>query len=87
MDEGVSTLLATSGDGSLTVMDLRQKKFIQRSDPNESELLSLAIVKVKHYSYSSNLNFGLSRCQSIQLMHIRHPLLYFRVQVDTWQVD
>lgn len=40
------TLLATSGDGSLTVLDLRQRKMIQRSDCNESELLSLAIVKV-----------------------------------------
>ena len=41
-----STLLATSGDGTLTVLDLRQKKLEHHSDTNESELLSLAIVKV-----------------------------------------
>ncbi len=43
-----STLLATSGDGSLTALDIRQRKILQRSDCNESELLSLAIVKVSH---------------------------------------
>ena len=46
VDEGGSTLLATSGDGSLTAVDLKQRKLLQRSDTNESELLSLAIVKV-----------------------------------------
>lgn len=44
-----STLLATSGDGSLTVMDLRQRKLEQRSETNESELLSLTIVKASCY--------------------------------------
>ena len=44
--DGEGTLLATSGDGSLTALDVRQRKIIQRSDCNESELLSLAIVKV-----------------------------------------
>ena len=42
-DEG--TLVATSGDGSLVAMDMRQRRLLQRSDTNESELLSLAIVK------------------------------------------
>jgi WD40 repeat protein len=41
-----TTLLATSGDGTLSAFDLRQKRLEQRSDPSESELLSLAIVKV-----------------------------------------
>lgn len=40
-----TTLLATSGDGTLSAFDLRQKRLEQRSDPSESELLSLAIVK------------------------------------------
>ena len=35
-----------SGDGTLSAIDLRQKRMEQRSDPTESELLSLAIVKV-----------------------------------------
>ena len=46
MEQGSGTLLAASGDGSLTVVDVRQRTLIQRSDTNESELLSLAIVKV-----------------------------------------
>lgn len=46
VDEGASTLLATSGDGSLVAVDVRQRRLLQRSDTNESELLSLAIVKV-----------------------------------------
>lgn len=46
VDEASSTLLATSGDGSLVAVDVRQRKLLQRSDTNESELLSLAIVKV-----------------------------------------
>lgn len=48
VDSEGSTLLATSGDGSLTAVDLRQRKLLQRSDTNESELLSLAIIKVDH---------------------------------------
>lgn len=47
VDESGSTLLATSGDGSLVAVDTRQRKLLQRSDTNESELLSLAIVKVR----------------------------------------
>lgn len=39
------TLLATSGDGSLTVVDLRSRKFEQKSDCCESELTCLAIAK------------------------------------------
>ena len=35
-----------SGDGSLCVVDLRQRRLEERSDCNESELLSVAIVKV-----------------------------------------
>ena len=35
-----------SGDGTLSAIDLRQKRMEQRSDPTESELLSLAVVKV-----------------------------------------
>ena len=45
-----NTLLATSGDGTLTVIDLRQRKLLERSDPNESELLCLAIVKVMQWN-------------------------------------
>ncbi|CAH3028420.1 unnamed protein product [Porites evermanni] len=39
------TLLATSGDGTLSVFNVRRQKIEQRSDNMESELLSLAIVK------------------------------------------
>ena len=38
--------MVCSGDGTLSAFDLRQKRLEQRSDPSESELLSLAIVKV-----------------------------------------
>ncbi|CAI8015450.1 WD repeat-containing protein 55 [Geodia barretti] len=48
-----TTLLATSGDGTLSAFDLRQKKLEQRSDQSESELLSLAIVKVRPSTLSS----------------------------------
>lgn len=41
------TLLATSGDGRLFVMDRRGKKDVHQSDPNESELLSVGLVKVR----------------------------------------
>lgn len=49
-DEDRRTLLAASGDGSLTAVDLRQRKVEQKSDSNESELLSLAIVKVNGHT-------------------------------------
>lgn len=55
-----------SGDGSLTVVDLRQRTLQQKSDPSESELLSLAIVKA---------------CLSLYPLHIYvHQLcvLYFK---------
>ncbi|KAM7435026.1 WD domain repeat-containing protein 55 [Porites harrisoni] len=39
------TLLATSGDGTLSVFNVRRQKIEERSDNMESELLSLAIVK------------------------------------------
>ena len=45
VDGGKRTLVVTSGDGRLYAFDLRQRKLEQRSDCNESELLSLAIVK------------------------------------------
>lgn len=48
INEENSTLLATSGDGTLSVVDLRQRKLQERSDPTESELLSLAIVKASN---------------------------------------
>ena len=35
-----------SGDGSLAIVDLRNRKFEQRSDSCESELTCLAIAKV-----------------------------------------
>ncbi|XP_019852679.1 PREDICTED: WD repeat-containing protein 55-like isoform X1 [Amphimedon queenslandica] len=39
------TLLCTSGDGSLSAVDLRQRKLEQRSDCSESELLCITLVK------------------------------------------
>ena len=45
-DDAGRTLLATSGDGRLSVIDLRKKRLVEKSDCNESELLSVAIVKV-----------------------------------------
>ena len=43
------SLLATSGDGRLFIMDQRNRKDVQRSDANESELLSVGLVKVYIY--------------------------------------
>ena len=45
-DDARRTLLATSGDGRLSVVDLRKKRLVEKSDCNESELLSVAIMKV-----------------------------------------
>lgn len=42
---GHKSLLATSGDGRLFKIDRREKE-LQQSDANESELLSVDIVKV-----------------------------------------
>lgn len=39
------TLLAASGDGSLSVFNIRRQKIEQQSDNMESELLSVAVVK------------------------------------------
>lgn len=65
VEEGeLSTLLATSGDGTLTVLDLRQRRLVQQSDTNESELLSLAIVKVKRARNAYHLNFSNSSQQN-----------------------
>lgn len=46
VDDSQRTLLATSGDGRLSVVDLRKRKLEEQSDCNESELLSVAILKV-----------------------------------------
>ena len=53
-----------SGDGSLTAVDLRQRRLEQQSDHTESELLSLALVKVSgslvpRFSQHANENWGL----------------------------
>ena len=48
-----------SGDGTLSAFDLRQKKLEQRSDQSESELLSLAIVKVREVHTLLPLGFDL----------------------------
>ena len=45
-DAARRTLLATSGDGRLSVIDLRKRRLEETSDRNESELLSVAIMKV-----------------------------------------
>ena len=39
------TLLATSGDATLSVMDLRHRKLVARSEDQEDELMSVAILK------------------------------------------
>lgn len=44
-DGGEHTLLATSGDGTLSGFDLRKGKLEHRSDNQEDELLSLAVLK------------------------------------------
>ncbi len=56
MAEGEGTLLATSGDGSLSAVDIRQRKLLQRSDTNESELLSLAIAKASWVGFAPGQN-------------------------------
>ncbi len=38
-------LLSTSGDTTLTVLDLRSKKRVRRSDPQEDELLCVEVLK------------------------------------------
>lgn len=45
-DDARRTLLAASGDGRLSAIDLRQRKLEEKSDCNESELLSITIMKV-----------------------------------------
>ena len=45
-DHCCSLLVFTSGDGTLSVFNVRRQKIEQRSDNMESELLSLAVVKV-----------------------------------------
>ncbi len=56
VDDTRRTLLAASGDGTLCAFDLRQRLLDQRSDCNESELLSLAIVKVQNvYTPSADI--------------------------------
>lgn len=44
-DDAGRSLLATSGDGRLSVIDLRKRRLEEKSDCNESELLSVAIMK------------------------------------------
>ena len=45
-DDAGRSLLATSGDGRLSVIDLRKRRLEEKSDCNETELLSVAIMKV-----------------------------------------
>lgn len=45
-DDDRRTVLATSGDGRLSVIDLRKRTLDEQSDTNESELLSVTIMKV-----------------------------------------
>ena len=45
VDKSHQSLLATSGDGALHVVDLRGRK-VEKSDTTESELLSVGLVKV-----------------------------------------
>lgn len=40
-----NTLVAASGDGCLSVFDLRAGRLLARSDPQDDELLSLALLK------------------------------------------
>lgn len=42
----INIYLWTSGDGSLSVLNMRQCKFEERSDCSESELLCVTTVKV-----------------------------------------
>ncbi|XP_028401663.1 WD repeat-containing protein 55-like [Dendronephthya gigantea] len=44
-DKDNRTLLAASGDGTLSVYNIRRKRFEARSENQENELLSLAVVK------------------------------------------
>ena len=46
VDSQFKTLLATSGEGTLTAINLRKKKLEMQSELFDSEFLSLAIVKV-----------------------------------------
>ena len=46
VDNQSKILLATSGDGTLTAINLRGKKMEMQSELFDSEFLSLAIVKV-----------------------------------------
>lgn len=45
VNDAVDTLLATSGDGTLSVFDLRRGKLAARSDPLDDELLSVEVIK------------------------------------------
>ena len=51
VDSQSKIVLATSGDGTLTVINLRRKKLEMQSELFDSEFLSLAIVKVRSACY------------------------------------
>ena len=52
IDKNHKLLLATSGEGTLTVLNVRQKRLVLQSELFDSEMLSLAIVKVTSSSFS-----------------------------------
>ncbi len=80
VDDAKRTLLAASGDGTLCAFDLRQRRLDQRSDGNESELLSLAIVKVSNvcikmciYAYTPSTDiYSLASYPIPSLPHFQH---------------
>ena len=47
-----------SGDGTLSIFNIRRQKIEQRSDNMESELLSVAVVKVR-YLFVDNIESDL----------------------------
>ena len=55
VDKHSKTVLATCGDGTLTVVNLRRKKLELQSELFDSEFLSLAIVKVRLPLFNSLL--------------------------------
>lgn len=44
-DEGMNYLVASSGDGSITAVDLRERKFFMQSEPYEEELTCMGLFR------------------------------------------
>lgn len=68
----VSSIRTNSGDATLAVFDLRQKKLEGRVTNQEDELLSIQIIKVE-WEYSPLMLVGACECRKEYLRQRRSP--------------